>query len=80
VSNQYNYDLHLDARELNCPMPLLKTKLALKNLSSGQILWVSATDAGSLRDIPKYLTLSAHQLLASDETEGVFHFWIKKGD
>ena len=79
VSNQSHYDVYLDARELNCPMPLLKTKLALKDLAAGQVLRVSATDRRSMLDIPKFLELSDHQLLDCNETEGVCHFWIKKG-
>jgi len=79
VSNQSHYDHYLDARELNCPMPLLKTKLALKNLAEGEVLKVSATDRGSMLDIPKFLSLTDHQLLSCDETDSECHFWIKKG-
>jgi len=79
-----NSDLHisseLDVCELQCPMPLLKTKMALKNLNPGDILKVMAKDAGSSRDIPRYLEMSPHELLDTCESEGVFYFWIVRGN
>ncbi len=70
----------LDARGLQCPMPLLKTKMALKDLNPGDILKVLASDAGSAIDIPRYLQLSPHELLDTLESEGVFYFWIVRGN
>jgi len=77
-------DSTLDATGLQCPMPLLKTKLALRDLSPGQTLEVTATDAGSARDIPRYLEKSPHELVSmSDEgqngTAGVYTFLISCG-
>ena len=69
----------LDARGLQCPMPLLKTKMALKDLNPGDILKVLASDAGAI-DIPRYLQLSPHELLDTLESEGVFYFWIVRGN
>lgn len=61
-------------------MPLLKTKLALNELPIGEVLWVSATDAGSLRDIPRFVELSAHDLLSAlEDDDGRYQYWIKKG-
>ena len=60
-------DRHLDARGLNCPLPLLKTRQALRRLAPGQLLRVVATDAGSARDIPNYLGQSPHELVRRDE-------------
>lgn len=62
-------DSTLDASGLQCPMPLLKTKLALRDLSPGQVLEVIATDAGSLVDIPRYLEKSPHTLLSQSEAD-----------
>ena len=70
----------LDARGLSCPMPLLKTKLALQQLSAGSILQVLATDSGSNQDIPAYLAQTAHALIDQQEIEGEFYFIIKKAD
>lgn len=79
VSNTMNYQQQLDARGLACPMPLLKTKLALQQLAVDEVLWVIASDQGSWRDIPRYVELSVHQLVASDVVDGDYHFWLKKG-
>jgi len=79
VSNFREYQQHLDASGLACPMPLLKTKLALRELSVGQVLLVTATDSGSWRDIRKYADMSGHELLAADEVNGRYQFLICKG-
>ncbi|WP_336366721.1 sulfurtransferase TusA family protein [Marinobacter sp. C2H3] len=72
-------DRTLDASGLRCPMPLLKTKLALSELSAGDRLEVIATDAGSRRDIPAWLDLSPHRLVSQDESDGAFRFVIECG-
>lgn len=60
-------------------MPLLKTKLALKQLSEGEVLWVTATDGGSWRDIRKFTELTSHELIQSSDADGLYQYWIKKG-
>lgn len=72
-------DRTLDASGLQCPMPLLKTKLELNSMSPGEELEVIATDAGSARDIPAFLSLSRHHLISSSEVSGQFRFVIKCG-
>ena len=72
-------DQVLDASDLQCPMPLLKTKLALNGLPAGAKLLVIATDAGSARDIPAFLAHTAHKLVAMDESGGSFRFLISRG-
>lgn len=72
-------DRTLDASGLQCPMPLLKTKLELNSMSPGEELEVIATDAGSARDIPAFLSLSRHHLIRSSEVSGQFRFVIKCG-
>lgn len=69
---------HLDARGLNCPLPLLKAKQALNRMQSGECLEVVATDAGSVRDFEVFARQSGHTLLASDESEGVFTYLLQK--
>lgn len=71
----------LDATGLRCPLPLLRTKQALAGMKSGDILEVLATDAGSWRDIPAYLSRAPHQLLDQDDSEtGLFRFLIQRGE
>lgn len=73
------FDQVLDASDLRCPMPLLKTKLALNNLAVGARLLVIATDAGSARDIPAFLKHTAHKLIATEESDDSFRFVIERG-
>ncbi|MDV2079433.1 sulfurtransferase TusA family protein [Marinobacter xestospongiae] len=72
-------DKLLDASGLQCPMPLLKTKLELNAMVAGQQLEVLATDPGSARDIPAYLAMSDHRLISQSETEGRYRFVIECG-
>jgi tRNA 2-thiouridine synthesizing protein A len=72
-------DQILDTSDLRCPMPLLKTKLALNNLAVGAKLLVVATDAGSARDIPAFLKHTAHKLVRMEELDETFRFLIERG-
>lgn len=73
-------DVTLDATGLRCPMPLLKAKLQIGSMTSGQELEVLATDAGSARDIPSWLAHTGHELVSSDEEQGRFRFVIRVGN
>ena len=68
----------LDAKGLNCPMPVLKTKKALKGLNSGDTLEMLSTDPGSVQDIASLCRSSGDELLESDDNGGVYRFMIKK--
>ena len=72
-------DKVLDASGLRCPMPLLKTRLALSELEPGQQLEVLATDAGSARDIPAWLAQSTHHLVSVEEGGDQYQFVIRRG-
>ncbi|MGB7391297.1 sulfurtransferase TusA family protein [Marinomonas sp.] len=78
VKSCYEYDVILDAREDRCPMPLLKTKMALNKMASGDCLCVMTEDAGSLKDIPHYFTIVGHTLLNQEEKNGLFTFIVQK--
>ena len=71
-------DSEVDARGLRCPMPLLKAKRALNALAPGQVLAVLATDSGSLRDFAVFCEQSGHELLLSEEQDGVYRFLLRK--
>lgn len=73
-----NIDKELDARNLNCPLPILRCKKALNELSGEQILKIMATDPGSKKDFDAFCRQTGHTLLDMQETEGVFTFWIRK--
>ncbi len=58
-----NIDKELDARGLNCPLPILKAKKSLTDMRSGQLLRVVATDAGSLRDFQAFSKQTGNELV-----------------
>jgi len=68
----------LDARGLNCPLPILRTRKAIASLSSGEVLEVIATDPGSVKDIASFCAQTGHELLEHQEAEGSFLFRIRK--
>ena len=68
----------LDARGLNCPLPILKTRQAINRLASGQILEITATDSGSLKDVPAFCNQTGHHLLASNATGEGYIFLMEK--
>ncbi|GEL76750.1 sulfurtransferase TusA family protein [Tenuibacillus multivorans] len=74
-----NIDKSLDAKGIACPMPVVKTKKAIEEIESGQILEVVATDAGSKSDLTAWCKSSGHELVDMNEDDGVFTFYIKKG-
>jgi TusA-related sulfurtransferase len=72
-------DIELDLSNLSCPMPLLKTKLALNNMRSDQILKVVATDPASEKDFNLFADQSDHKILNFHKNGASYFFWIKKG-
>lgn len=71
-------DKIVEAQGLYCPMPVLKTKKALDELDSGQILEVIATDIASKADIPALLQRLGHELIEIREKDGKISFLIRK--
>jgi tRNA 2-thiouridine synthesizing protein A len=69
----------LDAKGLACPMPIVKTKKAIGELETGQILEVLATDKGAKSDLTAWVSSTGHELVDMKEEAGVFTFYIKKG-
>jgi TusA-related sulfurtransferase len=61
-----NIDRELDARGLNCPLPILKAKKALADMTSGQVLKIIATDSGSVRDFQAFAKQTGNELLEQD--------------
>jgi tRNA 2-thiouridine synthesizing protein A len=71
-------DLVLDCSGMACPMPILKTKKAVDGLQLGQILKMIATDPGSTSDMEAWTKKTGHTLVASEQVDGKFIFYIKK--
>lgn len=73
-----DFDKELDASGLNCPLPILRTKKALAELTSGQVLKVTATDPGSVKDMQAFAKQTGNDLLNSGEEGGKYQFFLKK--
>ena len=71
--------LRIDARGLECPLPLLKAKQGLNQLATGDLLQLLATDPGSERDIHAYMALSAHRLESFSVDAETYIYLIRKG-
>ena len=70
-------DKELDARGLNCPLPILRAKKALADMQSGQVLRIVATDPGSVKDFEAFCKQTGHTLLEQAEAEKVYTFLMK---
>jgi tRNA 2-thiouridine synthesizing protein A len=73
-----NFDKELDARGLACPLPIVKTRKALNDLQSGQVLRVMATDAGSVADMQAFAEQTGNQLVGSSQDGGAYVFFLKR--
>lgn len=73
-----NFDKELDARGLNCPLPILRTKKSLADMNGGQVLKIVATDPGAVKDFQAFSKQTGNELLSSAETSGEFVFFMKK--
>ena len=73
-----NEQVQLDASGLNCPLPILRAKKAINGLNSGQILYITATDPGAVKDFEAFCKQTGNELLSSGEADGKFTFEIKK--
>ena len=73
-----NFDKDLDARGLNCPLPILRCKKTLNEMTSGQILKVTSTDPGSVKDFAAFAKQTGNELLSSAEAGSEYTFFLKK--
>ena len=73
-----NFDKELDARGLNCPLPILRAKKSLTDMASGQILRIVATDPGSVKDFEAFSKQTGNPLLEKSASDKEFTFFIKK--
>ena len=73
-----DFDKELDARGLNCPLPILRCKKALAEISNGLVLKVMATDPGSVKDFQAFCKQTGHELLSLEQNESLFTFYIRK--
>lgn len=68
----------VDARGLNCPLPILRTKKALNDMASGELLRVTSTDPASQRDFQAFSKQTGNALIDSSFTDGVYTYLLKR--
>jgi tRNA 2-thiouridine synthesizing protein A len=68
----------LDARGLNCPLPILKAKKALAEMETGEVLRIVATDSGSVRDFQAFAKQTGNALLAHSHSNGEYTFFMRR--
>jgi tRNA 2-thiouridine synthesizing protein A len=71
-------DQVLDAKGLNCPLPILKAKKALKTMGAGTTLEVTSTDPGSVADFAAFCRTTGNELVEQNEDSGVWTYLIRK--
>jgi TusA-related sulfurtransferase len=69
----------LDLKGLKCPMPVVKTAVAMRELKPGEVLEALATDPGSVPDFTAWAKATGNELVEHDEAEGIYRFVLKKG-
>lgn len=72
------FDVELDARQLACPLPILRAKKALSHMTSGQVVRVVATDRGSPKDFEEFCRQTGNELLSSIAQDSEFVFLIRR--
>lgn len=77
-AQRVSFDRELDVRGLSCPMPALRTRVALERMHSGQVLRVVATDPGAPRDFEIFTRRTGHALVAKTATRKEFVFYLRK--
>ena len=71
-------DVTLDCKGMLCPMPIVKLSKAIKELDSGKVLLLEATDPGAIADVAAWAKNTGHTLLDQDKVDKVMRFWIQK--
>ena len=77
MKEEIKADKELDCRGLKCPMPVLRTKLAVEEIQAGQVLKVTATDKGSRPDMQAFSERTGHALLSAEEKDCLFIYYIR---
>ena len=72
------FDAELDARGLNCPLPIVRAKKMIAPMEVGQVLKILATDPGSVKDFDAFCKQTGNELVSSSEGDGEYEFLIRK--
>jgi len=73
-----SFDKEIDTSGLNCPLPILKAKKALTDMTSGQVLQVRATDSGAVRDFEAFARQTGNELVSSTAEGEQFVFQLRR--
>lgn len=73
-----NFDKELDARGLNCPLPILRAKKSLADMTSGQVLRILSTDPGSVKDFQAFAKQTGNELLGQSEQNKEYEFFLRR--
>ncbi|MBT7410818.1 MAG: sulfurtransferase TusA family protein [Methylococcales bacterium] len=73
-----NFDTELNTNGLNCPLPILRAKKAIKTMEKEQVLRVTATDPGSLKDMEAFCKQTGNELIESENQANEYVFYIRK--
>ena len=76
--SKIQFNIELDCRGLNCPLPILKTKKAIDSMSSGEILKMTSTDPSSNNDIIAWAKKTGNKILLTENQDDDFIFLIRK--
>lgn len=79
-ATETRFDQSLDAKGLNCPLPILKTKVLLNKMRPGEVLYVEATDPHSVVDFEAYCARTKHELIKINESDDLFEFYIRRAE
>lgn len=71
-------DTVLDTKGLKCPLPVLRARKAMKQLTPGQTIEIHATDPSSVQDFANFCETTGHELMNASEQDGVYIFEIRK--
>lgn len=77
------FDKEVDARGLNCPLPILRAKKALSAMEAGEVLRVMATDPGSVKDFAAFAKQTGHELIKQGLVDGedeTYEFFLRRKD
>ncbi len=72
------HDKELDARGMNCPLPILRTRKMLNEMTSGQVLRIVATDPGSVKDMEAFAKQTGNPLVSHDQQGAEYVFYMRK--
>lgn len=78
MQTDIHFDKEIDTRGLNCPLPILRAKKALADMTSGQVLKIVATDPGSMRDFQAFARQTGNELLAQETVDREFVHFLKR--